>query len=122
MLAVTPRSEWTHICEEDKGAEAPTIFKFRDISQRERLELFGDEGGFGKKAYAIVKASLVGVEAFPDEDGKDVKFEADRGGQATDSFLSRIPWQIMLELAGVVIKGSELENEEVEKSEPSLVD
>jgi hypothetical protein len=51
-----------------------------------------------------------------------VKFEAESSGQATDSFLSRIPWQIMLELAGVVIKGSELENEEVEKSEPSLVD
>tara|TARA_R110000803_G_scaffold6542_2_gene21297 strand:- start:469 stop:837 length:369 start_codon:yes stop_codon:yes gene_type:complete len=120
MLAVTPRSEWTHVCEQDKDAEVPTVFKFRDITQRERLELFGDEGGFGKKAYAIVQASLVGVEAFPDADGKDVAFASDRAGKAADDFLARIPWQIMLELAGVVIKGSELESEEVEKSAPLL--
>ena len=84
--------------------------------------LIGDEGGFGKKAYAIVQSSLVGVEAFPDADGKDVAFAAGRDGKAADDFLARIPWQIMLELAGVVIKGSELENEEVEKSAPLLVD
>lgn len=118
MLAVTPRNEWTYICDEDKDADVPTLFKFRDITQRERLELFGDEGGFGKKAYSIVQASLVGVEAFPDEDGKDVAFEAGRDGKAADAFLARIPWQIMLELAGVIIKGAEMESEEVEKSEP----
>ncbi len=118
MLAVTPRSEWTYICEEDKGADAPTVFKFRDITQRERLELFGDDEGFGRKAYSVVKAALVGVDAFFDADGKEVKFAAERDGRATDEFLARIPWQITLELAGVIIKGVEMETAEVEKSEP----
>lgn len=54
-----------------------------------------------------------------DGDGKKVAFKKDAEGKADDEFLERLPWQIILEIAGAVVRGGELEDDEVEKSEPS---
>jgi hypothetical protein len=119
MLAITPRGEWNYIAESDRETDNPTVFKLRDLKQRERMTLFDEGKGFGSKAFDIVKTSLIGVDNLLDGDGKSVPFKKDASGKADDEFLERIPWQIILEIAGAVVRGGELEDDEVEKSEPS---
>jgi len=119
MLAITPRGEWNYIAESDRETDNPTIFKLRDLKQRERMGLFDEGKGFGSKAFDIVKTALIGVDNLLDGDGKPVAFKKDASGKADDEFLERIPWQIILEIAGAVVRGGELEDDEVEKSEPS---
>lgn len=119
MLAITPRDKWDYIAESDRESETPTVFHLRDLKQRERMALFDEGKGFGSKAFEIVRTALVGVDGLVDAKGKKVQFKKDSNGRVSEEFLERIPWQIILEIAGAVVRGGELGDDELEKSEPS---
>lgn len=76
--------------------------------------------GVASTAFAVLKKGIVKVENILDTSKKPIDLtDVD---VSSDEFLCRIPWSARIELAGAIEGRTRPDNEDVEKSEPSLTE
>ena len=130
MIAITPKGERWYTPESERDSDEPTEFQLRDLTHGARVRIFDalrvfvDESSgsittsAGSRTALAVKAGLIGVRGLVDGSGAPVKFEAGKEGKVSESFLERIPWGVLREIADELLSEA-MSTEEVGKSEPS---
>jgi len=92
------------IVKDERDTDNPTVFILRpdDRKCQEITEALGEKQREGEKvdwSWEYLRAAIVGVENFPDEDGNDTEMETDDNGMPTDAFLESIPMKYRMEIA-----------------------
>lgn len=120
MIALSVREEWDYVLEEDRGAEAPTVFRLRPLTLLQRIEVEDLIGGSlrgrgypsGTVNAKVLRAGLAGWKDLRDGNGSEVRFVAERGGQIRDDLLERLPSPVCMELASEILTHSTLTSED----------
>lgn len=123
VIAHNPKAVSPYHLKDDDGS-TPTTWNLRALLEGEMVEMLDNVETYGaaRQASLAVKMGLVGVEHFLDDDGKAVALERPNGGLVPQSFMDRLNWQWVLELAREVCRLSGLIGDDVEKSEPLPTD
>jgi len=112
IVAAAGLVEFWYTPEAEKDEAKPTRFKLRPLTQFDMLEVSGeimvDEHGQMKATFKgqsmVLRRGIVGWEEFKTPDGKKVKF--------SEKNIELIPFVTLAELAGRVMEGATLSDEE----------
>lgn len=114
MIALSAREEWEYVLEEDRGGEAPTTFRLRPLTLRDRNEVEDLIGAsFNTKGYPygtintkILRGGLAGWSALRDATGAEVRYAIDHDGKVREELLERLPALVCAELANEILTRS----------------
>lgn len=114
MIALSAREEWDYVLTEDRGTAAPTRFRLRPLTLRERNEvedLIGESIGtrgyrYGTVNTKVLRAGLAGWDGLTDAAGAEVRYAADRDGRVREELLERLPSAACMELANEILMRS----------------
>jgi len=113
-IALDPNRSHRYVLREDASlpVEDQTVFLLRSLTVRDdemiqNSKMVASSGGEfrlqpGTEDLMTLRLGLIGVENFRDGAGKMVHFDADKRGQVTDAFLSRLRKEWRSELADAI--------------------
>lgn len=121
ITACNPLAAFWYTPESEADEENPTRFKIRGLNGDElaqvapdvNVDMPGDQISIGHKAMRLCLGyGLQGWENFKDDKGEDVRFY-----QNSAKNMAMLPYNIQIELAGVIFDSSNLDEEEVKNSQ-----
>lgn len=109
LIGINKDEVFEYISETEKGAASPTVFLIGVMTNAQKMSLIGNVIGndgqvnpvaFKDKVLDICKLGLKGIRNFGDpvtKMSKDIK-------EITDDVLDAIPFEVMFEVSGSIIK------------------
>ena len=130
MKAITPKEKWEYVpqCDRNLKKEDQTVFILKPLTAHQHA-LYDDNAAqivdgkymvkHGTQNLMLINFGLESVVNFKDNDGNPIVVERDESriyhgvNPLTDSFISRIPRPIVVELTGEIYSGSIVGEQEV---------
>ena len=114
MIATSAREEMDNTLEEERSNDAPTVFRLRPLTRRERDEvndlmgLHAGQNGYpcGSFNTKVLRGGLAGWRNLMDQKGAEVPYHTERDGKVTDEALERLPAAVCVELANEILRRS----------------
>ena len=132
-IAVSKTQTWTYVLEDNRKdpENEQVVWHLRSMSRRQKEKqqnmLSTDQDGntkimLGSRSWYAVEIGLADVDNLTDENGDRVKpeFTDKKKTALTDDFLSKLPSDVVNELALEIQTGVEMSVEEEKKPEPPL--
>jgi len=116
ITAISGLTVQDYICAADKESDEPTTFKLKPLSGMHYMEIMAEvtDSGNGEQRISgnglrlAIKHGLTGWDNFPDDNGKDLKFNSMN--------LQKIPPVELAELAGQILSISEVSGAQTKNS------